>query len=39
MFSQRQFTNKFNQLKVGIYDAKISNLNGNSGIRNRKFKN
>ena len=38
MFSQRQFTNKFNQLKIGKYDMKISNLNGNSGIRNRKFK-
>jgi hypothetical protein len=38
----REFTAKFKVVNdnnsLGVYDSKISNLNGNSGIRNRKFK-
>ena len=41
-FSKRQFTSTFKKINIdnllGIYDNKISNLNGNSGIRYRKFK-
>ena len=31
------FTQKFNKLKIGIYKNSITNLNGTSGLLNRKF--
>ena len=32
------FTRIFKKLNIGIYKSRISNLNGNSGLSNRKFK-
>ena len=37
--SNREFTPKFKKLKIGTYKSSINNLNGTSGIINRKFKN
>lgn len=37
VFSAREFTFNFKKLNLGKHENKISNLNGNSGIRNRKF--
>lgn len=34
----RRFTKLFKQLNIGNYRPKISNLNGNSGLSNRKWK-
>ncbi len=42
IFSQRQFTTTFNKSNTnnlfGVYDQKISNLNGNTGVRYIKYK-
>jgi prophage antirepressor-like protein len=37
--SNREFTPKFKKLQIGTYKSSINNLNGTSGIINRKFKN